>query len=71
MSVFRKSELTRVLFTFCLLMTLIYYCLSAIGFFIVDTLSYGIFFGFLGIAYLVLGVDFGNQFRRNKPEVFK
>lgn len=71
MNIFQKNKLKEYLFIFCLLMGLGYICLSALGLFIVDELSYGIYFGFLALAYFMFGIDFGNQFRRSKPEVFK
>jgi len=71
LKMYRKSQLIETLFVLCLLFGLGYFCLSAIGLFIVDTLSYGIYFGFLALTYFMFGIDFGNQFRRNKPEVFK
>lgn len=70
MNIFQKSKLREALFVFCLLMGLGYICLSAIGF-IVSESSYGTFFGFLAIVYFMFGIDFGNQFKRSKPEVFK
>jgi len=63
-----KNKTREYLFIYCLLMAVFFLCLSAIGLYIIGILGYGIFFGFMSIIYLILGIDFENKFRRNKPE---
>ena len=62
-----RSKAKKILYEACLIISVIYYCFSAMGLYI-GYLEGGIFFGFIGLAYLILGVDFGRDVKRNKPE---